>query len=109
MAFRTPGAVLFYVNLAFRTLSALAVVSSLGATEWCRADSPTYADVPRVSTSDVAFFRGLFQSSGSSPRAAHAGRGALRSTGDSQRALLGRAVDGTDLGMLLSARGPVSP
>ncbi|MFM8818917.1 MAG: dockerin type I domain-containing protein [Phycisphaerales bacterium] len=66
MAFGTFGAILFAVSLARRTLSALAVVSSLGAAGWCRADPPTYADVPRVSTSDVAFFRGLFQSSGSS-------------------------------------------
>ncbi len=66
MAFRATGAILFPVSLARRALSALAVVSSLGAAGWCRADPPTYADVPRVSTSDVAFFRGLFQSSGSS-------------------------------------------
>jgi len=60
------GTILFSVSLARRTLSALAVVSSLGAAGWCRADPPNYADVPRVSTSDVAFFRGLFQSSGTS-------------------------------------------
>jgi hypothetical protein len=125
MAFRATGAILFPVSLARRALSALAVVSSLGAAGWCRADPPTYADVPRVSTSDVAFFRGLFQSSGSS---------ALRIAliGDSQetladgndlgillsewgpgmsRADLNRdgAVDGTDLGMLLAAWGPVNP
>jgi hypothetical protein len=82
MAFRATGAILFPVSLARRALSALAVVSSLGAAGWCRADPPTYADVPRVSTSDVAFFRGLFQSSGSS---------ALRIAliGDSQETLAG--------------------
>ena len=82
MAFRATGAMLFPVSLARRALSALAVVSSLGAAGWCRADPPTYADVPRVSTSDVAFFRGQFQSSGSS---------ALRIAliGDSQETLAG--------------------
>jgi hypothetical protein len=49
-----------------RVLSALAVSSSLATVGWSHADPPTYADVPRVSTSDVAFFRGLFQSSASS-------------------------------------------